>query len=119
MILPIDEKYRLTSDCRGWAIQKRRKRKDRKTGEHVDDWGPIHWYTTLDQAVNGLAALRIRTSDAQTLADALAEVKKLTATLSEALAPKFNLALAEPLPAEENAMASLYQADPQEKQVKV
>ncbi len=36
----------------------------------------------------------------------------------QGLAPKFNLTLAEPLPAEKNTMASLYQADPQEKQVK-
>ena len=118
MILPINELYRLVANHHSWTIQRRRKRKHRKTEANVEDWQSILWFATLNQALNGLAELEIRTSDARTLADALAEVKKLTATLSQALAPKFNLTLAEPLPAEKNTMASLYQADPQKKQVK-
>ena len=116
MILPIDENYRLTSDCRGWAIQKRRKRKHRKTGVHKDDWESILWFPTLPQVVNGLAALKIRTSDTETLADALVDVEKIAATLCQALAPKFIVTLADPLLDEKNVVASLCQADAQERE---
>ncbi len=111
MILPINEMYRLVANHHSWTIQRRRKRKHRKTEANVEDWQSILWFASLNQALNGLADLMIRTSDARTLVHALAEVKKLTATLSQALAPRFNLTLAEPLPDQENVVASLSQAD--------
>ena len=72
----------------------------------MDDWESILWFATVNQAVSGLAALKVRTSDAKTLADALAEVKKVTATLSQALIPKFKITLADPLRDEESVEAS-------------
>ena len=111
MILPIDASYRLTADHHSWVVQRYRKRKHRKTGALVDDWESILWFPSLNQAVDGLADLMIRTSDAQTLTDALALVRQVTATLSQALAPKFKVTLAEPFPDQENVVASLSQAD--------
>lgn len=73
------------------------------------------WFVTIEQAIDGLAGLIIRTSDARTLADALAEVKKVTATLSQALAPKFKVTLAKPSLDQENVAASLSQANAQRK----
>ncbi len=116
MILPINTRYRLAANRHSWVVQKRRKRKDRKTGVYVEDWKSILWFASLDHALNALTELMLRTSEAKTLADALAEVKKVTATLSQALAPKFIVTLAEALPDEENVEASLSQADAQEKE---
>lgn len=92
MILPIDTQYRLCGDRHSWIVQKRRKRNDRRAGTHVAGWDSILWCTTLEEAINSLADLKIRTSDAQTLAEALAEVEKVTATVCQALAPQFKVA---------------------------
>ncbi len=116
MILPIDASYRLAANRHSWVVQKRRKRKHPKTGVHVDDWESILWFPSLNQAVDGLADLMIRTSDTQTLADALAEVRQVAASLSQALSPTFKVALADPSLGQENVTASLSQADTQEKE---
>ncbi len=116
MILPIDSRYRLAGGHYGWVVQKRRRRKDRKTGKHIDDWSPIMWFAAPKQAVEALANLMLRTSDVQTLAEALAELEKVSATLSQALAPKFGLTLAKPSLDQENVTARLSQADAQEKE---
>jgi hypothetical protein len=90
VVLPIDENYRLAADFHSWAIQRRRRRRPRKgrrTEELVDDWEPILWYPNLESAVNGLAELMLRTSDARTLEDALTEARRISATLSQALRP--------------------------------
>ncbi len=116
MILPINTRYRLAANRHSWVVQKRRKRKDRKTGVYVEDWKSILWFASLDHALNALTELMLRTSEAKTLADALAEVKKVTATLSQALTPKFIVTLADPLLDQENLKANLSQADAQEKE---
>ena len=116
MILPVNERYRLAANSYCWMIQRRRKRKDPTTGKQVGAWSPILWFVTLEEAINGLSELMIRTSDAKTLADTLAEMEKITATLSQAQAPKLKVTLAEPLLDQENLKANLSQADAQEKE---
>lgn len=85
MIIPIDEQYRLAGDALAWTIQKRKPRREGNT------WEPIGWYTTLEAAVNGLAARMIRTSEATTLAEALAEVRRIASHLTLALQPQFEV----------------------------
>lgn len=80
MILPIDDKYRLTSDEACWRIEAYRSSRG---------WRPIKYYSTLSEAVTGLAHLKLRTSDAQTLADALAEVERISHRISRALEPQY------------------------------
>ena len=91
MIIPIDEDYRLASDVRCWSIQKSRRRKDRKTGDPITERTAIQWYTSLEQTVKGLGELMVRTSDAQTLTEALEAVERVTTTLGQALAPNFRV----------------------------
>jgi len=85
VILPIDDKHRLASDSSSWMIQVARRRKGQIS------WQSIAYFGSLQSAVNELAALRLRTSNAQTLADALAEVERVTTSLVHALSPEFDV----------------------------
>ena len=82
MIIPINERYRITSDEYQWIIQKKRSRKGR------EDWESKLFFGTFEAAVKDLGELMVRRSKANTLVDALAEVEKVATTLSQALTPK-------------------------------
>lgn len=71
MFLPINDQYRLTADSRCWMIEEKRPRK--RKGEIRDEWTPIRF--------------RLRTSEAQNVVEALAEIKHIAAELCEALRP--------------------------------
>ena len=88
MVIPINEHYQIASDSRQWMIQEARTR----NGETV--WQPKYYFGTIESAVKELGELMVRTSDAQTLVDALADVEKVTTTLSQALTPHSELILA-------------------------
>ena len=85
MILPIDDEYRIKGDKHSWAIQKGRMKKGEIT------WESISWFTSLESTVNHLGDLMVRTTDAQTLADALKEIEKISTKLSQALTTKFEV----------------------------
>lgn len=90
MILPIDDHYRIAGDRYGWAIECKRTRKGKAT------WEACLWFTFLESAINELANLMVRTSDAQTLAETLAEVKKVSTKLLQALTPRFEVRAHQP-----------------------
>ena len=81
MIIPINDRYRIASHPRQWMIQEPRTR----NGE--TEWESRYYFGTLESAVKELRELMVRTSDAQILVDALADVEKATTTLSQALTP--------------------------------
>ena len=85
MILPIDDEYRIKGDKHSWAIQKGRMREGEIT------WESVSWFTSFEHTVNHLGQLMVRTSNAQTLADALKEIEKVTTLLTHALSPKFKV----------------------------
>jgi hypothetical protein len=85
MFLPINDQYRLAADSRCWMIEEKRPRK--RKGVIRDEWTPIRWYSTLAQAAEGYAEFRLRTSDANNVVEALAEIKRIAAELCEALRP--------------------------------
>jgi len=85
MFLPINDQYRLAADSRCWVIEEKRSRK--RKGEIREEWTPIRWYSTLGQAVESYAEFRLRTSEARNVVEALAEIKRITAELCEALRP--------------------------------
>jgi len=85
MILPIDDEYRIKGDKHSWVIQKGRMREGEIT------WESVSWFTSLESTVNHLGNLMVRTSNAQTLADALKEIEKTTTLLTHALSPKFKV----------------------------
>ena len=81
MEIPINEKYRLSSDEYQWIVQKRRTRKGKL------DWTNLEYHSRLDSAVRSLGELMVRRSKANTLVDALKEVETIATTLSQALTP--------------------------------
>jgi len=85
MILPIDDEYRIKGDKHSWAIQKGRM----KQGEIT--WESISWFNSLESAVNHLGDLMVRTSNAQTLGDALIVVEEIATKLTQALTTKFEV----------------------------
>jgi len=85
MILPIDDEYRIKGDKHSWAIQKGRMREGEIT------WESVSWFTSFEHTVNHLGQLMVRTSDAQTLADALIVVEEIATKLTQALTTKFEV----------------------------
>ena len=81
MIIPINDRYRIASDPRQWMIQESRTR----NGEA--EWESRYYFGTLESAVMELRELMVRTSDGETLVDDLADIEKVTTTLSQALTP--------------------------------
>ena len=86
MIIPIDDKYRLKSDINQWMIQK-----FSPTKRDPDEWKSFKYFHNPQEAVNALLQMQIRGSDAQTLVDALVDVKRLTRSLLDALTPYFEV----------------------------
>ena len=87
MIIPINEQYRITTDPYQWMVQKKRTR----AGQ--EDWQSQTYHPTLESARMELLERMVRASDAQTLVDALADLEKITTTLSQALTPHSELIL--------------------------
>ena len=82
MIIPINERYRLTSDEHQWIIQKKRYRNEREC------WESRLYYPNLNAAVKGLGEMMVRQSKADTLASALEAVENVATTLCQALTPR-------------------------------
>ena len=81
MIIPVNDRYRIASDPHQWMIQESRTR----NGEA--EWESRYYFGTLESAVMELRELMVRTSDGETLVDDLADIEKVTTTLSQALTP--------------------------------
>ena len=82
MMIPINDQLRINSDSRQWMIERKRTRKGKES------WEARLYFGTLEACVKDLGELMVRTSKANTLADALKEVENVTATLSQALTPQ-------------------------------
>jgi len=79
MILHIDNNYRLAGSTEGWIIEESRAKKGKRV------WQATKWYSSLEEATKNLVDLMVRTSDAQTLTDALVEVEIAVDKLCQAL----------------------------------
>ncbi len=89
-IIPINDKYRLSSDFDSWELQERTKRKHRKTSELVEVWKAIKWYRSTETALHAALELCLRTSDAKEINIAINEVKGLLASVRQALISEIN-----------------------------
>ena len=91
MIIPIDEKWRIKTDAYQWIIQ--RYKGIPKTGKFKDtpQWESLRYYTTLANAVYGLAEYELMTSDCTTLAEALDAMRDVSERLSRALTPHIEI----------------------------
>ena len=79
MIIPVNDRYRIASDPRQWMIQEPRTR----NGE--TEWESRYYFGTLESAVKELREVMVRASDGETLVDDLADIEKVTTTLTRAL----------------------------------
>ena len=82
MIIPINEKFRISTDPYQWIIQRKRTR----NGHEV--WESQTYYPSVDGAVRSLGERMVRESKTQTLVDALEAVETIATTLSQALTPQ-------------------------------
>ena len=87
MMIPINDQFRIKSDSRQWMIKRKRTRKGKES------WEARFYFGTLKACLKDLGELMVRTSKANTLVDALKEVEKVTATLSQALTPQIEQVL--------------------------
>lgn len=90
VILPINDKWRISSDPHCWAVQERAGTR-KADGAVVPNWRGRSYHTDLSSAVRHLAELQMRLSDAVTLSDALAEVQRIYDMLADALNPHFEV----------------------------
>ena len=84
MMIPINDQLRINSDSRQWMIERKRIRKGKES------WEARLYFGTLEACLKDLGELMVRTSKANTLADALKDVENVTATLSQALTPQLD-----------------------------
>ena len=82
MMIPINDQFRIKSDSRQWMIERKRLRQGKES------WEARLYFGTLKACLKDLGELMVRTSKANTLADALKDVENVTATLSQALTPQ-------------------------------
>ena len=74
MIIPFNDRYRINSDKHAWFIQEKGRKRDPETQEWFERWTSIKWYTTFEKCLAGARQLAIRTSSAETHADALLDI---------------------------------------------
>ena len=86
MFLKINDEYAIESDVNCWAISNFKK--ELKQGEF---WKPIAWYSTLENATNGLLQREIRCLEVDTLNDAIKGVEGLARELVGALSPEYEI----------------------------
>jgi hypothetical protein len=90
MIIPITDNYRLESDSRQWIVKQRKIRRS-GTDAGSEHWDILGYCVSLEHAVNLLCDRRIKASTAETLIDALADVKNVVTDLTQALSPEFQV----------------------------
>ena len=81
MVVPISEQYRITTAPYQWIVQKKRSRKGK------EDWESQTYHPSLDAAIHSLWEHLVRASDAETEADALRDIDRITTRFSQALVP--------------------------------
>ena len=90
MFLQINNNYAIEADSIGWAVSKWTV--EPKRGEY---WKQISWYSTLENATNGLLQHEIRCLEVDTLNEAIKGVQGLARELTEALSPEYEVKLKE------------------------
>ena len=90
MFLKITDDYAIESDAMSWAVSKHAI--EPKKGDH---WKQIAWYSTFENAVNGLLQRQIRCLEVDTLTEAIKGVEGLARGLSDALSPEYEVKLKE------------------------
>ena len=86
MIIPINEKYRISTDTNNYRIDvKIKKNKDGR------EWQSIKFFSTLNATINRLAEMMLMESNVIGLDNALEEAKRISGELISTLTPKFKV----------------------------
>ena len=88
MFLKINNYYAIESNSMGWAVSKYTV--EPKKGDY---WKQIAWYSTLENAANGLLQRQIRCLEVDSLNEAIKGVEGLARGLNEALSPEYEVKL--------------------------
>ena len=88
MFLKVNDTYAIESNTTGWAISKYTV--EPKRGNY---WKQIAWYSSLENATNGLLHREIRCLEADNLIDAIKGVEECTKELIGALSPECEVKL--------------------------
>jgi len=92
MILPISDEYRIKTDEYNWIVQKRSgARLNRKTGLIEPNWKEVGFHSSCEQASIALYQRMVRTSDADSLVDAIKVCEHSLTLISTALSPIFKV----------------------------
>ena len=83
MILPISEKFRITTDKYQWIIQKSRFRNN--NGQRRIEWIPDSYHPTSEAAISAIGGRMVRDSKAVGFIEALAEINIIVTNLRHAL----------------------------------
>ena len=86
MFLQINDSYAIEADAHSWAVS--RYMRTLKKEKH---WKQIAWYSTLENAANGLLQRSIRCLEVDSLADAIKGTEELVKELVTALTPILEL----------------------------
>lgn len=84
MIIPVDKKYRISSDRYQWILQEYQPHQN-KEGKTVDNWSNIGHYSKLEHVINACFDLKLRLSDAEGIAEAAIVAKNAAKSLQVAL----------------------------------
>ena len=84
-----NEQIMLRSDQFNYELCQLKSRKDEETGAVSLEWSPVKYFASLSQALNRLADMKVRMSDARSLNELAADVeaarKEITAVWSTAV----------------------------------
>jgi hypothetical protein len=87
MIIPINDKYRISSDKRQWILQI----PCAVTKKTPSGWKHEQYYTTLQHLMDNLPERLLRESNAVGIAEGLVEVKRIQHELAVALSPNYTI----------------------------
>ena len=90
MIIPISKKYRIATDSLQWMLQSPRKQKG-KNGKQKTVWVPFAYFGSLQQCIESLGQRLVRQSNAETVAEAIEDIDRITTKLCQALTPQFEV----------------------------
>ena len=90
MNIDLGNNYRLSGNKHDYIVEQRVIRNQGKANEH-EDWKQLGFFSDMSKAITWLAQMRIRTSSAESLAEALEEVKAIADELRAALSPIFEV----------------------------
>lgn len=93
MIIPLNKGYRLNSDKYQWMVQKQLFNENGSPRQRrgIDQWESLSFHSTPEKAINHHAGVLVRTTQTQTLSEALEAIESIATELRLALTDQFTV----------------------------